>query len=208
MTRVLTPNPWSASLTGSFHPMLRLRSFPLRLALFALTFGLCASARAQTDISIYSDAPLSGGWQDWSWAGHDLASTANVHSGSTSIAVTAGAWSAVALQHDAFDTTGYGKLTFWINGGAGGQTIMVKATLDHNGLDTNVAIGPLAANTWQQVSIPLASLAASGVANFTGVWFQEGTGTDQSANPFYIDDVVLTGSVPTNPQEQINVVVE
>ena len=184
--------------------MLRLRSFPLRLALFALTLGLCASARAQTDISIYSDAPLSGGWQDWSWAGHDLASTANVHSGTTSIAVTATGYSALSLQHDAFDTTGYGKLTFWINGGAGGQTIMVKATLDHNGLDTNVAIGPLAANTWQQVSIPLASLAASGVANFTGVWFQEGTGTDQSANPFYIDDVVLTGSVPTIPPPPLN----
>jgi alpha-L-arabinofuranosidase len=172
--------------------------------LFALTLGLCASVRAQTDISIYSDAPLSGGWQDWSWAGRDFASTANVHSGTTAIAVTASAWSALSLQHDAFDTTGYGKVTFWINGGAGGQTVLVKATLDHAGLDTNVVVGPLAANTWQQVSIPLASLAANGVANFTGVWFQEGTGTDQSANPFYIDDVVLTGSVPTIPPPPLN----
>ncbi len=184
--------------------MLRLRSFTLRLALFALTLGLCASARAQTDLSIYSDAPLSGGWQDWSWAGRNLASTVNVHSGTTSIAVTATPWSALDLEHNAFDTTGYGKLTFWVNGGAGGQTIHVVATLAHTALTTNVSVGPLAANTWQQVSIPLASLGADSAPNFTGVWFQEGAGIDQSANPFYIDDIVLSGSVPTIPPPPLN----
>jgi alpha-N-arabinofuranosidase len=184
--------------------MLRLRSYLFCLVSLALTLGFCASVKAQADLPIYSDGPLSGGWQDWSWAGRDFVSTANVHSGTTSIAVTASAWSALAVQHDAFNTTGYGKLTFWVNGGTGGQTILVKATLDHNGLDTSVSVGPLAANTWRQVSIPLASLAAENVANFTGFWIQEGTGTDQSGNPFYVDDVVLTGSVPTVPPPPLN----
>ncbi|HVU17537.1 MAG TPA: alpha-L-arabinofuranosidase [Candidatus Didemnitutus sp.] len=170
-----------------------------RSVLFALTLGLCASASAQSDLTIYSDS-LAAGWSSWSWATVDFASTAYAHTGSTSIAVSASPWSALSLQHDPFDSTGYGNVTFWINGGAvGGQTVRVFGTLDHNGLSSGVGVGPLAANTWQQVTVPLASLGADNKANFTGIWIQEFTGTDESSNPFYVDDVVLTGSVPVTP---------
>ena len=179
--------------------MLRLRPILSCFALSVLAFGFSASVKAQADLPIYTDGPLSGGWQDWSWAGRDFVNTTVVHTGASSIQVTAGAWSALAIQHDAFSTTGYGKLTFWINGAAGGQTLHIAATIDHNALPTGINIGPLAANTWQQISVPLASLDAVDKAGFTGFWIQEITGTDQSANPFYVDDVVLTGSVPTIP---------
>lgn len=168
------------------------------VVLLAVTLiGSRATIQAQTDQTVYDDS-LENGWANWSWATVDLGSTATVHSGSTAIAVTASAWSALSLRHDPFDTTGYGNLTFWINGGAtGGQKLHVVATLNDAGQSSGVDIGPLAANTWQQITIPLASLGASGVSNFTGFWIQEWTGSDQPT--FYVDDVVVTGSVPVTP---------
>lgn len=190
----------------STKPRLSLWQRCVRSGLMSVALALVAqtSTHAQTDLPIYTDAPLSGGWGDWSWASHDLASTAVVHTGSTAIAVNPAPYSALALQHDPFNTTGYGNVTFWINGAAGGQTIRVSATADHNGLAAGVSVGPLAANTWQQVTIPLASLTADALTNFTGFWFQEWSGVDQTTNPLYIDDVVLTGSVPTIPPPPLN----
>jgi alpha-N-arabinofuranosidase len=178
--------------------MKRPRLFSRFVALVALAFGLCASAslKAQTDQLIFDEA-LATGWQSWSWAAVDTASTAAAHTGTTSIAVTPSAWSALSLRHDPFDTTGYGNVEFWINGGTNGvTTLFVVATLNDAG-QPGVAIGPIAANTWQHVSVPLAALGAENVPNFTGFWIQEGTGNAQQT--FYVDDVVLTGSVPTIP---------
>src|SRR5215831_20345167 len=139
--------------------------------------SLGARAQAQTDRSIYADAPLADGWQDWSWATVDLASTAVVHAGSTSIAVAAGPWQALFLRHDPFDTTGYGQLSFWVNGGPAGQSrLQVWATVD-DVAQVAVPFGPIPAGTWQQISIPLSSLGVDGVPNLTGFWVQEGTGT-------------------------------
>ena len=168
-----------------------------RVIFLVVALAWCGAARAQTDLTVYDDS-FGAGWQSWSWSTVDAGSTAVVHSGSTSIAVDAGAWSALWLHHDAFDTTGYGNLTFWINGGAvGGQKLRVIATLNNSGLSSGVDIGPLSANTWQQITIPLASLGAANVSNFTGVWVQEFTGNDQPT--YYVDDVVITGSVPIIP---------
>jgi len=161
--------------------------------LFLLTLGV---AQAQTDITVYDDA-LGGGWQNWSWASVDMASTTTIHNDSDSIAVTAGAWTALSLRHDPFNTTGYGNLTFWINGGASGiPRLIVSATLNDVG-QPGVPIGPIAANTWQQISIPLVSLGADNQVNFTGFFIQEGSGAAQPT--FYVDDIVITGSVPALP---------
>ncbi|ACB76398.1 alpha-L-arabinofuranosidase [Opitutus terrae] len=174
------------------HPRLPL----LTLALLTLTFLFRASAHAQSDIPVYDDA-LGSGWQNWSWATVNLSSTTLVHGGSTAIAVDASPWSALSLRHDPLDTTGYGKLTFWINGGpTGGQTLRVSATLNDAGQPA-VVIGPLAVNTWQLIEIPLVSLGADDRTDFTGFWIQEGTGN--TAPTFYVDDIVLKGSVPTVP---------
>ncbi len=174
--------------------MLRLRNC---LVLLALNLAIGASLPAQTNLPIYDDA-LVNGWANWSWATVDTASTAAAHTGTNSIAVTAPAWSALALRRAPFDSTGYGNVTFWINGGPiGGQTLHVAATLNDVGQSAGVNIGPLTANTWQQISIPLVSLGANNRPDFTGIWVQEWTGVNQPV--FYVDDVVLTGSVPTLP---------
>jgi alpha-N-arabinofuranosidase len=163
----------------------------------AAGFGLRDTAFAQNELSVYDDALLSA-WENWSWAGVNFASTAVVHSGSTSIAVDAAPWTALSLRHVAFDTTGFGNVTFWIHGGpAGGQRLHVTATLNDSGQSFGVDIPALTANMWQQVSIPLASLGAADVTNFTGFWVQEWTGNPQPT--FYVDDVAVTRSVPTTP---------
>ena len=67
------------------------------MRLLPFMFALHGAAFAQTDLTIYDEA-LAPGWQNWSWATNDTASTANANTGSVSIAVTAGAWSALYLR--------------------------------------------------------------------------------------------------------------
>jgi hypothetical protein len=65
--------------------------FQFWLFLLFCVLGMRGTAFAQTDLTIY-DEGLASGWQNWSWASVDLASTANAHTGSISIAVTPTAW--------------------------------------------------------------------------------------------------------------------
>lgn len=167
------------------------------LVLVVAGSGSRDAAGASNDIAVYDDA-LGSAWENWSWASVDLASTTLVHGGTTAIAVTASPWSALSLRHVPFDTTDYGNVTFWINGGpVGGQRLHVVATLGDAGQSIGVDLPALAAGTWQQVSIPLGSLGAAGAPNFTGLWIQEWTGNDQPT--FYVDDIGLTRSVPVIP---------
>lgn len=172
------------------------------LVVVLVGYGLRDAARAQDDIPVYDDA-LANPWENWSWAAADFASTAVVHSGTTAIAVTASPWSALSLRHVPFDTTDYGNVTFWINGGpVGGQRLHVTATLGDAGQPIGVDLPALAANTWQQVAIPLVALGAAGAANFTGFWIQEWTGADQPT--FFVDDVALSRSVAVTPAPPLN----
>jgi alpha-N-arabinofuranosidase len=172
------------------------------LVIVLATSGLRDAAAAPNDIAVYGDA-LGPSWDNWSWASVDLASTAVVRTGASSIAVTASAWSALSLRHVPFDSTPFGNLTFWINGGpVGGQRLRVFATLGDAGQQAGVDIPALAPATWQQVSIPLGSLGAASTANFTGFWIQEFTGADQPT--FYVDDVALSRSVPITPAPSLD----
>src|SRR5687768_746615 len=58
------------------------------VVLLPVLLGLRATAFGATDQTIY-DETLAAGWQNWSWASVDLASTANANTGAVSIAVTA-----------------------------------------------------------------------------------------------------------------------
>lgn len=163
----------------------------------AIGSGLRDSAHAADDLSVYDDG-LRSGWENWSWAAVDFASTAVVHGGTTSVAVDAGPWTAVWFRHAAFDTTDYGNVSFWINGGpAGGQRLHVAATLADSGQPIGFDLPPLAPATWQQITIPLSALGAVAAANFTGFWIQEWTGNAQPT--YYVDDVAMARSVPITP---------
>ncbi|HKA07422.1 MAG TPA: hypothetical protein VKD71_09210 [Gemmataceae bacterium] len=181
------------------------RSF--RLLLVAVLGWFCVllfgrSAAAQTDQQIYADA-LASDWQNWSWATVNFGATAPVHSGTRSISVTAHAWEAIYLHHDAFDTSGYSALVFWIHGGsAGGQLLQVQALLNGTA-QAAVALAPLPANTWQKITISLASLGVDHKPNMDGFWIQDRSGTTKPT--FYLDDVSLT-AVP--PPAVVNVTVD
>ncbi|HEV2393082.1 MAG TPA: alpha-L-arabinofuranosidase [Verrucomicrobiae bacterium] len=148
-------------------------------------------ARAQAPLPIYSDHLLNG-FQDWGWASViSYTNTAPVHSGSSSIGVSASYWQALQIGGRPFSTTLYSNLVFWINGGAGGgQSLQAQAVLASGSAATYVLPGTLPANTWKQYSIPLSAIGAANVTDFEGFFIQlRSSGT---TNTFYVDDVQLT----------------
>ena len=74
--------------------------------------GLPGLARAQSDQTVYAEA-LANGWQNWSWATVNLSNTQPVQAGNDSISVSATAYQALYLHHDAFDSSLYSNLVFW-----------------------------------------------------------------------------------------------
>src|SRR5579859_4457557 len=88
------------------------------------------AALASADQSVYSDE-LDNGWVSWSWGTTlNFANTSPVHSGAHSVSAAQSAWGGLYLHHSAFSSTDYSTLRFWINGGAGGQKLIVQATLN------------------------------------------------------------------------------
>jgi len=163
-------------------------AFLLALALFAIS---------RADESIYTDQ-LNNGWQNWSWASINLASTAYVHSGKCSIAVTeTGASQALYLESsNDQSTSGFEGIEFWINGGAaGGQQLQVQGVLD-GGASVTYILPELKANTWQKVVVPMIGVGAGSVDNFSGFWIQDRSGNTEPT--WYVDDISLLAiSKPT-----------
>jgi alpha-N-arabinofuranosidase len=145
------------------------------------------------DQPIYTDA-LINGWENWSWASVNLGASSPVHGGTKSISVSAGAWQAIYLHHAPFDSSNYTHLNFWIHGGStGGQRLLVQAQL--NGTpQPAVGLVPLAANTWQQITLSLSALGAASKPNLDGFWIQDSSGTMQPT--FYVDDIALIAPPP------------
>jgi alpha-L-arabinofuranosidase len=147
-----------------------------------------SSGAAQSNLPIYTDN-LVNGFQNWSWATVNLEIlNPPPHSGTYCISVSDAGYQALAFGSDDFNTGPYTSLSFWINGGTGGQNVQVWGLLDG---ENQVAypLPTLTNNGWQQVTIPLASLGVADKPNFNGFWIQ---GTTGSAQPtFYVDDVEL-----------------
>ena len=164
---------------------------------------------AHADLIIYTNA-LNSKWQNWSWATVNLANTSPAHSQPYSISVIANNvptnWEALYLDVSAMDVSSYTNLTFWIDGGAGGQTVQVQAMLNGNP-QAAISVGPLPANQWERVNCSLAALGAANQSSFTGFWIQGVGGSPLPA--FYVDDIVLQSGAsappPTNALVTVNV---
>lgn len=149
-------------------------------------------AYGQGDQIVYGDS-LQNGWQNWGWATLDYNNSSPTHAGGASIRVTATAWQALYLHNDAIDSSKYTALTFWIQGGpTGGQRLVVQATISQTYQPPGVAVGPLKANEWQQITIPLSALGVAGKPNFDGFWIADATGSSQPI--WYVDDIRLVGT--------------
>jgi alpha-L-arabinofuranosidase len=149
----------------------------------------CLTSRGQSALAIYTDR-LVNGFQDWSWATHNLSATSPVYSGSNSISVTASAWQALSFWHQDLNAGAYANVSFWINGGAsGGQRIQLYAEYGTNS-GPAMALATLPANTWKLIQVPLSSLGVATVTNLNRLNFQlTASGT---AGTFYIDDLRLS----------------
>ena len=167
------------------------------------------TAQAQTNQAVYTDALVSG-WQNWSWATVNLSNTSPVQSGSDSISVNASDYGGLYFHHDPFDSSLYTSLVFWINGGpSGGQVLQVQAELSGPGEQvsnpqTAVTLPALAANTWQQVTIPLASLGVQDEPNLDGFWIAN-TRVGGTLPVFYVDTISFTA---TAPPASVNITVD
>lgn len=172
-----------------------------------LLFVFAVQFPAYADQVIYTDS-LQNGWQNWSWATVRLANASPVHNGADSISVTASNtpsnWQALYLEIPAMDVSSYTNLTFWVNGGSGGQSVQVQAMLNGNP-QAAMQIGPLPANTWKQINCSMNALGVANAPNFTGFWIQaEGNSTVPT---FYVDDITLQSGPPLPPNTNVLVAV-
>lgn len=166
--------------------------------LLLLATCLAFAAHGQVTQPVFTDS-LAGGWQNWSWATVNLASTNPVHGGTRAISISAANWQAFYLHAPTpVDSSVYTGLTFWVNGGAsGGQPVQVQGTVASVG-QTAIPLAPLPTNTWRQVSVSLAALGFTSGATMEGFWLQ--ITTSSTVPTFHVDDIVLTGPPPsTNP---------
>ncbi len=131
---------------------------------------------------------LQNGWVDYSWATVNLTNPSPVHSGLNSISVSSSGYQALYLHHTAQVASQFTNLTFWINGGSGGQYVNVQAT--SNGVpQIAVTLAPLPVNSWRQQTVSLASLGVATTTAFDGFWIQSQSGSP--APTFYVDDISL-----------------
>jgi alpha-L-arabinofuranosidase len=160
----------------------------------AVLLSGASPARANDDQLVYSER-LNNGWANWGY-GSTLVftNTSPVHSGTNSLKATMPAWTRIWFVHDPIDTLLYTNFTFWVNGGtSGGQRLQVVAST--NGVEgTWVNIGPLATNTWQQITISLAALGVANRTNLNYLWINNWSGSAQPV--FYLDDIALTLKTP------------
>lgn len=173
------------------------------IAMFLIAAMAWSVARAQDSTVIYDDA-LQNGWVSYGWAMLNFSSTAAVRTGSQSISVTdpTSNFEALYLHHDAFDTSAYQSISFWINGGSsGGQKLVVQGQLDGIAQPA-VPLPTLTANTWQQITLTLTSMGVASKSNFDGFWIQNNAGAP--APTFYVDDIVIS-TVPPPTQVQLSI---
>ena len=172
-----------------------LRNYANWLALFAAC-ALANLAGAQAPMLIYADATANG-WQNWSWGAVAFTNTNPVQAGSRSISASLKPGEAVSFWHSTLDTTTYQSLSFWIHGGTGGGQRLQVAALLGSAIQTTKSIGPLTANTWTNVVIPLSQLGVANKTNFNRFWMQlSGSGT---TNIFYMDTVNLVSKPAPSP---------
>ena len=142
---------------------------------------------------IYQDDVIQTGYLNFSYGVHDLSSTEQAHSGTSSIMLEPDGFSGIQLFHPNTPAADYEALEFWINGGAtGGQTLFVKVS-DYTPsvpvVERSVADilgGPIQANTWQKVRV---AVPASQHLNILKISTGDNFQPDQPK--VFIDDIVL-----------------
>ena len=171
--------------------MFRASTLSLHLVLI-LTAGTASGAAAQP-LAIYHDA-MAAGWENWSWATHDLQNTDPVHSGAFSISFEPDAWEGLFFHSTVGRSLAeHDRLRFQVHGGAsGGQELglvlrLGDSELGSGSLSTWLPGGSLPGGSWTEVVVPLADFGA--VDAFDGILLMAWTAADQAT--VSVDDVDL-----------------
>ncbi len=164
------------------------RSFILALATAAF-FALAGAPLGAATLTVYDNA-LRNGWQDWSWAAHNLAQTTVHQSAPNAISWEPDAWQGIYFHSNpgAADpaVAGFEGIRFWINGAGGNQA--VRLVIYRNDAEIGSRdLSPLPA-TWTQRTVTWAELGVTAAA-FDGIVFQANSAGNQAAA--YVDDVEL-----------------
>ncbi len=149
------------------------------------------------ELLIY-DNQFYDGWGNWSWTPTNENSEEVVYSPTKSIAVDANPWAGTMFGNWMLplNRADYRTLTFWANGGdVGGQQLTLSAVYNWAGTGSSFLIGPLEANTWTKIEVPLASLGVTDSSFITGLVFSNNSGAQLPR--YYLDDVHLTTAYPS-----------
>ena len=139
------------------------------------------------DVVVFDDA-LGPDFANWSWGGSqvDLASTAEVASGSTAVAADLAPYSAVSLGHvGGSPSPSGGSLVFSAHGGQNNAVSLRVVMMDGEFQAGQSVRIDVPGGTWSSHSIPLADLGAP--ATIGGFWWQEIGGDAPST--FFLDDI-------------------
>jgi len=171
---------------------------------------VCVSTPVAAQSTLYADA-LGNGWQNWSWATVNLASTGPVHAGQFAIAMEPDNFQGLyfASPGVARNFGDYAGLRLWVHGGsAGGQVLHLvfqlgQTTVYSRPLNQIVTGGALAAGQWREAFQPFTGAGAP-TGTFDGVILQDQSGVNQAA--IHVDDVVLeAGGGPPPGAVQVSV---
>ncbi|KAB2966921.1 MAG: endoglucanase [Thermoanaerobaculia bacterium] len=170
-----------------------------RFLALAAAAALAAAPLAAQDLLVYDD-DLQNGFQDWSWAAHNLDYTLQHHGGTASIQMVPANWEALYFHGPVLAGSDYLELRFWVKGQAsGGQQLRIVFWLDQ-AEQANVELEPwvtggISGTQWRQAVVPLAAIGL-GSASFNELLFQADGVAPQPEVLF--DDIVFTAD-PTPP---------
>src|SRR5947209_8064388 len=182
----------------------RQRSIPATIAAIAVA-GLALAnaatvpAAAATAVQVVYDNALRNGWQDWSWAGHDLSQTLIHQSAPNAISwepdPVGGDWKGIYFHSDpgaakpaVADYTG---VRFWIDGAGGNQAVRLAIYLNSTEIGSK-DLTPLPA-VWTPRTVTWADLGVAATA-FDGIVFQTNTPGAANQATAYVDDLELVPS--------------
>jgi Glycoside hydrolase family 44 len=157
--------------------------------ILALLAAIANAPLGAATVTVYDNA-LRNGWQDWSWATHNLAQTTVHQSAPNAVSWEPDAWQGIYFHSNpgAADpaVAGFEGLRFWINGAGGNQA--ARLVIYRNDAEIGSKdLTPLP-STWTQRTVTWAELGVTAAA-FDGIVFQANTAGNQAAA--YVDDVEL-----------------
>jgi peptidoglycan/xylan/chitin deacetylase (PgdA/CDA1 family) len=147
-----------------------------------------------TGYAVVHEDEIGGGFQNWSWATHNLAERGLVHSGVSSISFEPDNWKGLYFHREVpLDASRYQSINFWVHGGTdGGQLIDLKfysGSVLTGSVRLDQVLGhPIQAGVWQQVSVPLSAVNLS-TGVIQNIYIQDASGVNQGTA--YVDEILL-----------------